>query len=152
MRQTGSDRLRLGITTNAAACTAPDVPFPTMDVQPVRLLREMRVPPPARPMHARHVDCGSQSSRTAGVFQFCEPPSDRAQSSVGSWKGAERIATKGPVSWNNCNAWITEAFYEVFERTRTQDLALPVDFRPRRSPAGGGTSSRTNSARFRGHS
>lgn len=85
------DRSQLGITTNDRTCAAMVGPLLPLDVQPVQLRK------------GTCMDCGYQSGRTAAAFLLCEPSADRARTSASPWKGATRIATKGPVSRDDRN-------------------------------------------------
>ena len=118
-------------------------PVVCIDEQPVQLLQETRVPPPATPEHPRRVDYEYERAGTAAVFLFCEP--------LSGWRAATARKRRTKTDWalevasllegryadceqvtlvlDNLNTHTMGAFYEAFEPARARELVRRSDFR-----------------------
>ena len=69
----------------------PEFPVICMDEQPVQLVKEIRMPLPARPGDPRRYDQHYERAGTANIFMFTEP--------LGQWRRATVTARRTSIDW-----------------------------------------------------
>ncbi len=126
-----------------AAPLDPEVPVVCMDEQPVRLLKETRVPIAATKAHPKRVDREYERAGTASLFLFCEP--------LSGWRIVSARERRTKVDWafemeellrtryaearkvilvcDNLNTHTEGAFYEAFAPEKARALVRRLEFR-----------------------
>lgn len=125
----------------------PSVPVVCMDEQPVQLIKETRIPIPAKPGIPRRIDFEYERNGTANNFMFTEP--------LAGWRKVNVRERKTKLDWayevkelldvnyprakkvvlvcDNLNTHKPASLYEAFEPTEARRLVkrLEIHFTPR---------------------
>lgn len=125
----------------------PKWPVVCMDETSKQLVKETRVPQPARPGQSERFDYEYERNGTANVFMFCEPMAGRRQASVTDRRTkcdwAEQVRTLLDVHYpradrvtlvmDNLNTHSLASLYEAFEPSEARRLIdrLEVVYTPK---------------------
>ena len=117
-------------------------PMVCMDIQPIQLLKETRVPIAATKKHGKRVDFEYERNGTASIFLFCEPLADWREVSVRprrtkvDWveevgrllRTRYESAEKVILVCDNLNTHTKGAFYTPFEPEQARQLVRRLDY------------------------
>lgn len=122
----------------------PAAPVVCMDEQPVQLVKETRVPLPARQGSPLRLDHEYERAGTASIFLFTEPLRGWRAAHVRRKRGALDFAAE--IAWlleevypdapkvllvcDNLNTHTTVSLYKAFEPARARALASRLEFHP----------------------
>lgn len=85
-----------------------ELPVVCMDEKPVQLVKETRLPEPARPGACRRVDFEYERAGTASIFLFTEP--------LAGWRAAHVRERRGAVDFAEELRWLLEERYPDAQR------------------------------------